>query len=269
MEEKIVKELRKVQIEILSEIHKICVDYHINYFLSGGTLLGAVRHKGFIPWDDDIDIVMPRRDYKRFIEICSKGALGKTYFLQNTNTEKEYHLPFSKIRKNNTLFDERGVQNLNIHKGIFVDIFPLDYSKKNDGFGIRFRDTIIKNLVHVVSMRQLHVESVSKLSNILYIMTKPFSVHQILKLCEIISTLKKSGKYYVDFASYLNYTKETVPVNCYEKILLQFENKEFYAPKGYDFILERLYGDYMQLPPEEERVNHDAIQVVFDIENDI
>lgn len=267
MEEKIVKELRKVQVEILSEIHKICVDNDIKYYLCGGTLLGAVRHKGFIPWDDDIDIAMPRKDYKRFFQICSNGGLGKDYFLQNTYTEKEYHLPFCKIRKNNTLFDERGVRNLSIHKGIFVDIFPLDYSNKKDGFCIRFRDTIVKNLVHVVSMRQLKANPVSNLNNILYIITKPLSVHQILKLSDFVSSVKKKGKYYVDFASYLDYTKETVPVKYYDRILLEFENKEFYAPREYNFILEKLYGDYMKLPPEEERVNHDAIRVVFDIEN--
>lgn len=134
MDEKVMIELRKVEVEILKEIHKICTENDLQYYLCGGTLLGAVRHKGFIPWDDDIDIVMPRDDYNKFITLCLNGKLDKQYILQNTDTEPEYHLPFTKIRKKHTFFDEEGVRKLKIHKGIFVDIFPLDYSKKNEGF---------------------------------------------------------------------------------------------------------------------------------------
>lgn len=270
MDEKTMIELRKVEVEILSEIHRICVKNNLNYFLCGGSLLGAVRHKGFIPWDDDIDVAMPREDYNRFIEICINGALDNKYILQNTDTEQEYHLPFTKIRKDNTLFDESGVKNLNIHKGIFVDIFPLDYTKKNSGIVYHCRDKIIKNLVHVVSMRQLNAQPVSKISQMLYIITKPLSVHRIIKISDFISSFKKRGNYYVDYASYIECSKETVPIEWYgEPLLLQFENKEFYAPQEYGLVLKQLYGDYMKLPPEEERVNHNATKILFNIEKRI
>jgi lipopolysaccharide cholinephosphotransferase len=126
------KNLQNVQLEILDEIVRICNKYDIPYFFIGGTLLGAVRHKGFIPWDDDIDIGMLRKDYNKFIKLC-KDELKSEYYLQCSETYPQHWLSFAKIRKNNTLFIEseglpfRG----NDHRGIFVDIFPYDYVSKN------------------------------------------------------------------------------------------------------------------------------------------
>lgn len=267
MDEKVMAELRKVEVEVLKEIHRICTENDLKYYLCGGTLLGAVRHKGFIPWDDDIDIVMPRCDYNKFILLCINGELNDKYLLQNTDTEPQYHLPFTKIRKKNTLFDEIGVKKLKIHKGIFVDVFPLDYSKKNAGFIFKFKDKIIKNLIHVVSMRQLGSKAVSGICNVLYVITKPLSVHKIIKISDFVSSCNKRGKYYVDYASYIECSRETAPVDYYgEPIWLEFEGEKFPAPKQYDFILRNLYGDYMKLPPEDERENHNAATVLFHIE---
>jgi len=266
MNDEVMTKLRKVEVEILKEIDRICVKNNIRYYLCGGTLLGAVRHKGFIPWDDDIDIIMPREDYNKFIGLCMNGELSDKYMLQNTDTEPEYHLPFTKIRKNNTLFDESGVKKLKIHKGIFVDIFPLDYSKKDKGFVYKFKDNIVKNLIHVVSMRQLGYEPVSSACNVLYYITKPLSVHKIIKISEFVSSCRKNGEYYVDYASYIECTKETAPIDYYgEPIMLEFEGEKFPAPCKYDFILEKLYGDYMKLPPEGERENHNAAVILFDV----
>ena len=112
-------------LEILVEIHRICVENNITYWLEAGTLLGAIRHKGFIPWDDDCDISMPRKDYERFLQIAQE-KLPETMFLQTKETDKEYPLPWAKIRKNGTLLIETGeTGEEKYHHGIFVDIFHM------------------------------------------------------------------------------------------------------------------------------------------------
>ena len=120
-----IKDVQIVCLEILKEIDRICKQNGILYWMEGGSMLGAVRHHGFIPWDDDLDIAMFRDDYNRFLEIASK-ELKENYFLQTHQTDPEYPLFYAKVRKNNTFIDERSYQDLNIHKGIFVDIFPVD-----------------------------------------------------------------------------------------------------------------------------------------------
>lgn len=125
-EDKTVAAAQKVMLEILVEIHRICVENDITYWLEAGTLLGAIRHKGFIPWDDDCDVSMPRKDYERFLQIAQE-KLPETMFLQTKETDKEYPLPWAKIRKNGTLLIETGeTGEEKYHHGIFVDIFPYD-----------------------------------------------------------------------------------------------------------------------------------------------
>ena len=119
------EELRKVQLEALLEVDRICKKFGITYQLFSGTLLGAIRHKGFIPWDDDIDICMLRNDYDRFIEVC-KTELDTTYFLQNYETDKNFIHNITRIRKNNTIALQSACAELDMHHGIFIDIFPMD-----------------------------------------------------------------------------------------------------------------------------------------------
>lgn len=120
-----IRPLQMVCLEILKEIDRICTKYNIQYWLEGGSMLGAVRHHGFIPWDDDLDIAMFREDYERFLKIAQK-ELKPEYFLQTHEIEREYPLFFAKVRKNNTYIEEECFLSLNFHKGIFVDIFPVD-----------------------------------------------------------------------------------------------------------------------------------------------
>src|SRR5690606_2891856 len=114
-----------VQLEILIEFDRICKKNNIKYQLFAGTLLGAVRHKGFIPWDDDIDVCLLRKDYNKFIQAC-KTDLDSRSFLQTYVTDKNCIIQFAKLRKNNTLFLESGISDCKTHHGIFIDIFPLD-----------------------------------------------------------------------------------------------------------------------------------------------
>lgn len=106
-------------------VDRVCEKHNILYWLDSGSMLGAVRHNGFIPWDDDLDIKMYRDDYEKFLAVAPQ-ELKKQYFLQTHQTDSEYPLFFAKVRKNNTFIDEKRYRRLNIHKGIYVDIFPVD-----------------------------------------------------------------------------------------------------------------------------------------------
>ena len=122
--------LHQVEMEILDDFVKVCEKHKLRYFLTGGTMLGAVRHSGFIPWDDDVDIGMPREDYDKFIEIGDE-ALGDKYQLECFEHNKNYHLPFAKVVKKNTIFDE-GFDKLKYLKGIYIDIIPFENVDKID-----------------------------------------------------------------------------------------------------------------------------------------
>lgn len=123
-------DLQKVEFDILVEFDRICRKFNLKYFLFSGTLLGAVRHGGFIPWDDDIDVAMPINDYYKFVKIC-KTELGEDYFLQTYNTDY-VNFWYAKIRKNNTTMLESGFENVNMHHGVWIDIFPYFCIEKDD-----------------------------------------------------------------------------------------------------------------------------------------
>jgi lipopolysaccharide cholinephosphotransferase len=125
MEKLDIKQVQKMQLDVLDMVHGICLKHSIKYYLIGGALIGAIRHKGFIPWDDDIDIGMMRSDYNRFLEIC-KEELGESYFLQVYGSDKGYYLPIARICIRGTYIDEYYSAHLKFNKGLYFDIFPLD-----------------------------------------------------------------------------------------------------------------------------------------------
>ena len=267
MDKEVLDRLHSVELEILKEVHKVCVKNNLIYYLWAGTLLGAVRHKGFIPWDDDIDIAMPREDYQRFIKLCKDGCLGDNYAFQDVSTYSNYHLIFGKVRKNNTLFDETVFQNQNCAKGIYIDIFPLDYCKKNKGIIYHIRGKLVKALSHLVMVRALKLKTTSIGNKIAFILTRPFSVKSISKIRDRIVAIGKrsNANYYVNYGSEHNYIRATMPMDwCGEKpILLEFESEKFYSPQKWDEILSNGYGNYMVLPPLEERKTHEPAKIIF------
>ena len=129
MQRDILRRVQLEQLDILKEIHRICVKYNIKYFLDSGTLIGAVRHNGFIPWDDDIDIGMLRSEYKKFEKIVPK-ALGEEFVWQSWKNDNDYALPFGKVRKRNTVYIEEKSGSLE-QCGFYVDVFPYDYAPKS------------------------------------------------------------------------------------------------------------------------------------------
>ena len=130
MKEVTLRQLQLAELDILLEIDRVCTENNIKYFLDSGTALGAVRHKGFIPWDDDIDICMMRDDYEKFIRLAPE-KLSQKYFLQTLKTDPGYNKLHAKVRKNGTVFKEDANLMRNMNHGLFVDIYPFDYLPKH------------------------------------------------------------------------------------------------------------------------------------------
>lgn len=260
-EPELLRKLQLTEAEMLDEIVRVCDKHKLQYFLIGGTLLGAVRHKGFIPWDDDLDIAMPRKDYEKFQKICSK-ELNEQYYLHSIDTDPEYWVSFIKVRKKNTVFEPR--QDVTIdtpYKGVYIDIFPLDNAKKERSFLQNIQAYACKGLTSF-QYRRRKATMVTKTPVGLKILTPFLSMFSIKTISKWIGSIMQWNKnekapYFVNIGSFINFHKQTMPK---EKFLpackIEFEGKLYSAPRDYDYVLHRLYGDYMQLPPEDKRVTH-------------
>lgn len=256
LKENDLEKLHKEIFVILEEIHRICEENNINYFLSDGTLLGAIRHKGFIPWDDDADVQMLRTDYNRFCEICEK-ELKEDFFLQTQETDENYNWIYGKVRLKNTEYIRSGQEHLKQSTGIFVDIFPLDNASENK----IIRDTI--NLICLTLRKILWAQVGMKSEKSRF---KRFFYKLLNKIPRkiTISTFNFFTKYFNDTnTKYLTcnsggyYKNRTFIVdrNWYKSsIKVEFEGKRFNVPIKYKEVLKKSYGDYMKLPPKYKQI---------------
>lgn len=269
MNSNVLKKLHDVQLEILLEIDRICAKFNLNYFLIGGTLLGAVRHEGFIPWDDDLDIVMPRKDYNIFKEIVKK-ELNQQFFLHCIETDKNYPMPMPKIKKKNTVFEEKNLKNVQTLKCIYVDIFPLDNAKKEKSLFQTIQGKLQGSFgaIRAAKTGLYDKKNFSFFNKISYFLFHGFSNSTLEKWQSKIQMWNKNEKsaYFVNFASGYGYKKQTIKKSIFfpaKKI--KFEGHLFNSLNNSDFFLKRIYGNnYMQLPPENKRITHNPIRLSFD-----
>lgn len=270
------KNIQSEQLKILIEFDRICRKNNINYQLFAGSLLGSVRHQGFIPWDDDIDVCMLRDDYERFLKIC-ETELNQTYFLQTPKTDKNSMFSFTKIRKNNTVFKEAIIAELDMHHGIFIDIFPLDNISPNTILGKSqlFVLTYLRK-IKKFKLKKKCSKSSSRLKSmvkyLIHYLIKPISIKNFNCLEIRIAQLIKKGNGYVSHLSNGEtnkiYMKYAMKKNQFENIIEgEFEEHQFFIPKNYDEVLEQLFGDYMSFPPIEEQVPyHDVCELALNID---
>lgn len=263
------RKIQMVQLELACVVKSICEKHNIDYFVIAGTLLGAIRHKGFIPWDDDLDIGMLREDYSKFLEV-SKDELSDSYFLQTMFTDSEFGLPFAKLRKNGTKYVEKNSSKAEGHKGIFIDIFPFDNSP-NSNFLKKlhsFETYILKRFI--LSKLGYEVWNDNSIFKKNIYRTISFIVHfyplEKLKklLCEKIKRYNHiNTDNLVNIGGSYGYYKETMERKWLNNLVdVEFEGITFKAPENYDEYLKYLYGDYMTLPPEGERYNrHKIIEI--------
>lgn len=259
-------DLRKLQITelgMLKDIHKLCSENGIKYFLFYGTLLGAVRHGGFIPWDDDIDIIMMHEDYKKFTKVCL-DKLPKKYFLQNCDTDKDFPRVWSKVRINDTCCMEKEFRHLNIHYGIDMDIFELIYISENKY--ISKIQKLAAYIYRLLKFEKAHLaidkELREKKHIIIFNILPNFIKEWLGKITERIaySTADKKSKYVLEISEML-----VLDSSLFEnKSEIIFEESNFYAPVDHKKILELLYGDYMKLPAQEDRYGHGERIVDFE-----
>jgi len=261
MDNKTLRKLQLTELDILVDIDKICKENNIQYFLIGGTLLGAVRHKGFIPWDDDIDIGMLRSDYEKFIELClNKNVLGEKYFLHCNESDENYFVPFIKVKKNNTTFAEEDLENLNTHKGIFLDIFPYDNVPKQNSIIQRIQAIIVRNIHYAIYVKYNIYKLKNKKRKLFTWFLTLLPKKTLKKMNRYFSTIfekRKNNKYIVSIAGSSSYVDETLlKERLFPLKKTTFENLEFYSFNDNDYYLTQLFGDYMKLPPEEDRKTH-------------
>lgn len=285
------KELRKIQLlqlEILKEVDRICRKHDIKYTLCGGSLLGAIRHKGFIPWDDDIDISMLRGEYKKFLKICKQELDSDKYFVQTVDTDPEYRWIYGKIILNGTTYVRAGQESIKSHNGIFIDIFPRD--GKFDNFiigGIQSRCAYLlrKIMYSPVGAEHSENERARKIFRILskirkkdalklltFIQLLNFGVKTKMVRCWGLMATGEKKKYELGSKKYRRFKKSKWNVlpeeekknrkrgilRCFftEVMDVPFEDTTVMITAHYDEWLRFTFDDYMKLPPKSKRVMH-------------
>ncbi|MDF9836943.1 MULTISPECIES: LicD family protein [unclassified Breznakia] len=264
------KNIQKIELEIAAHIFDLCRKHKLTCVLAGGSCLGAIRHKGMIPWDDDIDLAMPRNDYERFIELCEK-ELSSKYFFQHLDSEENCAYIFGKVRKNNTKLTEEYSHNIKMHQGIWVDIFPYDnisdshLRRKFNNMWISF----YKNLL-IVKVGFGIPRNSSFLFSVAYYISKIISLFfskKFLKKKLRKHMLKYNNQKTEKIRPYAGAygEAENMSNDLFENpIEVDFNGYKFLTFKDYDMYLTKLYGDYMTPPPPEKRNggNHHIKEVI-------
>lgn len=243
-------DLRKFQLrmlEILKVVDKICRKHNIPYWLSCGTLLGAVRHKGFIPWDDDMDIEVKKEDYKRLLKVLME-ELPEEYVVHNFKTDKAFFFQFTKVRDlNSSMKEDKNVDIDYKYKGAFIDIFPMEY--------VSATAAALSNKVFMFTfkiMNFLRLKKVKGRSFIIYLLH--IFVLIITFICRVLS-LKSRNKFFSSLCLDFSYKIEEDELYPLQEI--KFENYNFLAPNKIDVYLKSYFGDnYMVLPEEKNRIWH-------------
>ena len=226
-------------LSILIDFERICSKYNLIYWLDFGTLLGSVRHQGFIPWDDDLDVSMPREDYEKFLVIAQK-ELNPQYFLQNKNTDKHIYIYYSKIRSNQSTFIEKHEVGKKIiyHQGIYIDIFPVNYIRKD--LFTKSSYIFFKKCAKIFSNRYVSLNIPSKM----FINILNFYHHRSHPI------IVRGGEKMSNELHIIN--SDILPLST-----KKFEGFNFKVPHNYENYLSALYGkNYMTLPPKKQRMVH-------------
>ncbi len=250
-----VRELQGVLLEMLSVLDRVCSENGLRYYLFYGTLLGAMRHDGFIPWDDDADIVMPREDYEKLLHL-PKDRIPEGYFLQSPYSEKYGRFAFAKLRKNGTACICSAHRHIRMHQGIFVDIFPFDEPAK----GCRWAMWVVPRL-----FERLTAFSCARLPGVLKVFiplqivwSALFPSSWFARMGNWVARLLsgRSGRYISTFCTIRDHSERIGwDVEMFDPPRrIAFENIKLNVPSNAESLLAQRYGDWERLPPEDKRI---------------
>ncbi len=245
VDDKSLKEAQAIMFEMLVELDRVCRKYNLSYWLDSGTLLGAVRDGGFIPWDDDVDISMPVEDYREFCKVA-QSELPSSMFLQNRDTQKSFLFDYTKIRDSRARvveFFEEG-RDVDYHQGVFLDIFPMVTIKRGKFYSMFYRFSFF--MIRLFSAKKFNLKSIR------YLFVSLINSFHL--------GFKKRDSKNIDVI-YGGEMPDVAATFAYDSIFplreIEFEGSLFLAPNDYKSYLTTLYGkDYMIQPPEDKRVVH-------------
>lgn len=253
------KDMRTIQLDIMDKIDYICRENGLRYSLGGGTLLGAVRHKGYIPWDDDIDIMLPRPDYERFLTLFD--GRYPNLVLQHYKNDDTYYFLFAKVYDNRTCLIEE-----NTVGGVYVDVFPVDGLPSEEGLSGYIKE-LYETKENLIRSTKFYKFKSGKLMYLKYLL-KQIVYPSRRKVIELLDKQFISFPFETsDFAGAITgiyFEKEHMPASTFKEYTeLTFEEHKYMAIADYDSYLTKHYGDYMKLPPIEQQVSNHSYKVYW------
>lgn len=266
-----IKEIQALALNILKSFDAFCKEYDIKYFLSGGTLIGAIRHQGFIPWDDDIDVWITRQEFNKVVSLFPEWGKKRGLYLNSTQTTPNYNRVFAKICMDHTHLESYDRHN-SYEEGYFIDLFIIDGSPNNAflRWARLTRLQLLRNIVTLSAYGADQLPNASKKAKIYGMLGKLFrNIDQYKYTCKFEKVASKSP---CEGSDYLQIVVKNskgrailMPSEWFEKTELKpFEDIQAMVPVGYDAILRSMYGDYMELPPEEQRKSVHVFGIYID-----
>ena len=257
------QDIRKVQLNLLTRLDSVCESHGLRYYLAYGTCIGALRHKGFIPWDDDVDVLMPYEDTRKLLRL--QQEFGERYFIQSKDTDSDYRSISMRLRDLQTTCIERDEVGLKTAKGIYIDIYPFYECSENRI--IRLTDILRSHLLKVLVNNRPPVNHGKLLSIMSAVLLRLYSENGRKRKIDLLEKRLSSVRgseildYYgedITLFTAISYPKEwfAAPKK------LEFEGMVFNGPSDPDRYLTKRYGDYMKLPPEKDRVVHHTYVVI-------